>query len=364
MKWSFDNTTPVYRHGEPYKFNTSMSAYMLSELFEKGTIIYKGEIQRGIKITKKGKEKPVFSPKHVNEILKAIIEDKIHGGTITLNYSKDNENEIEFDEDNRMVSGNGELIIVDGQHRIYASNKLTKMYDKDSDSVPDPKSFEFPVIIENLTEEEAKTLFSEYANTPMKISKTRSEFLNVDDTANKIVRQIMKESDLKNKVETIKTTVNKQSTNVVTFGVLSTSVRKYFSPSTKKETERTAKYLVSFFDELIDLFSEIFNSEVHIKNEYRKNTFILDTLFFQSYIALAKELENDDNWDNKLIKLKNEIKVDNWKGGFLSKENPIFSTIMREGNKIINNTATQKYVTETLIDYIVNDKLPEIKQAS
>jgi len=107
--WSFDGVVPTIRNGKIVKYNLSLSAAQIGEMYLNGQIIYKGDIQRGYRITKNNQIIEIFKPKKITEILQEMISGDLHGGTIILNYSKENPMPLEFDETNNTLSGDSPL---------------------------------------------------------------------------------------------------------------------------------------------------------------------------------------------------------------------------------------------------------------
>lgn len=361
--FELDNAISIGREGEPYKFNTTLSAATLATLFENNIIEYKGELQRGTKVLKSGKVKDVFSLKHVKEILEAMLQNKIHGGMITFNYDKDNETPMYYDKDNNtiMIENDEEVFeeplfqIIDGQHRIRACQMWAELYQNNPEAYPNPKLFEYPVTIEYLSSDRAKSLFAEYTLKGLKISRTRGEYLNVEDMSNKISRKVMNESELKGKIELISTSV-KGKNSIVTFAILSQSIKENYKPATNKEADKIAKYLIEYFDELVELFPEYLgNMNINSRNEARKKSFILEPLAFYGIVSLSNQLMKIKDWQEQLKKLRQEVTVGKWKGEFLDKKNPLWNSVFREGDKIINNTSTQAFMTKAISQFVLED---------
>lgn len=356
FNWEFKNVIPIYRNNKIVKFSLSASVNELAEMSLSKKIIYNENIQRGTKINSKGNVIEIFQPKKVKEIYEAILEDRLHGSVITLNANKDIGIELIYDEDNFILKGDKPLDLIDGNHRLKSMVKFYMAYQKGK-VIPSPSEYNFPVIIENLTEQDAAACFSEYGILPLKISRTRGEFLNVYDGANRIIRYLMKNSELRNKIDCISTNIKEN--NIVTFSNLANAINTHLKPKTNEEAESISLYLTNYFDKLVNLFSEVMgNVDIETRQKYRKEYFTMEPLFFAAYVALAKALVGRDNIDNELKKLKNEVVVKEWKGSLLSRKNPYWiNNITRAGDKIVSTRATGKFVADSIVNYIINGEL-------
>ncbi|HEY8804745.1 MAG TPA: DNA sulfur modification protein DndB [Clostridium sp.] len=345
FEWEFSPVIPIYRQGEIRKYNTTISAYDLASIFQSGVAKYIPSIQRGTKILPSGKEQDSFSTKHVNEILHAFLENRIHGNTIVFNYSLDNETNLEYSENEGKISGSENLQILDGSHRARSALKWKKLWERNPDQYEDPRQYQLACCVENISDNDAKQLFAEYNNFALKVNKTRISFLDVENSSNQIVRKIMKESDLKGKIETVSTSIRHSSPNVVTFGVLTNAIKKFYAPQTKREQEDISNYLVEFIDELVNIFPEFLaNPDLEKRNELKKQYFTIEPMAFGAWVALSSELRGDTNWKKKLSKLKDS--------DFLLRDKDHFKQILREGGRVINTSSTQKYFSQILIDFI------------
>lgn len=365
MSWTIDNVVPTVRNGEMKKYNTSISAGDLAELYNEGTIIYEGNIQRGTKLNAKGKEIPIASAKKIREIYQAALREELHGGTIVLNYLKEHDNDgepLKYDMENHTLSGKFSLLILDGQHRIKACERWLKEFRKKKNQgmISDPYEYEFPVTIENLSEEDMKKCFAEYALMQKKISKTRAEFLNVGDFTNHVIRYINQHSEIKGRIECTTTSIRGKNPNVVTFSTLSQAIKyNNFNIRTKEEAQELGRYLSDFIDILVNVFPQhLGNVDPKERNELKQEWLVGEALTFYGYMRIAKDLYSEYNtkkFKEKIKLLDSKVKINGEEYSFLSKSNPIWKNIFRDNNKIINNTSTQRIMTETMSNFIKNN---------
>lgn len=370
--FQLDNVIAINRNEEPFMFIANISAHSLAELSENGIIEYNPNIQRGIRTLKSGKVKPIFSVKHAKEIFNAMLSGDIFGGIITLRHDENDKSELTYDEDNKVLIISDEskkqfdtpiFQVVDGQHRLESSKMWKKAWEKNPENFNDPNTFDYPVAILSLDEDDAKKLFSEYSMKPLPISKIRQKFLDVGNLSNFIARETVNKSELKGKIELTSTSI-KGKNAIITFGNLYDSIKNNFNPSSKKEAEKIVNFLIEYFNELVDIFPKQlgnidndFKIATHNRNEERKNTFILESLAWNGIVAVASKLYEEKKWKDKLQKLNEEVEVGEWKGRFLDKSNPLFSPVFTEKGKIINNSATQTHMTKIITNFVLTGTL-------
>jgi len=203
--------------------------------------------------------------------------------------------------------------------------------------------------------DDAKLMFSQSTKN-LKISTVRSEALSVGTMKNMITDEIIKNSDLRNKVEKYVSNI-KNTNNIVTYSVLSTQIDNQFKPKTKLESEEIASYLTNFMNFLVYLFPYTLGEmEIAERKIGREKDYSSDLLFWHGYIAVSKVLYGDENWKEKLRKLKQLIRIKDWEGFFLYKTNPIWNHVKKGDGKIVNSTSTQSFVRKMFVLFITNEK--------
>lgn len=358
--WEINNVIPVYRNNEISKFSCSMSIAEIAEFYLSGKIYYNERVQRGTKLNNKGQTIEIFQQKKIKQIIEALKEDRFHGSVLTFNANKDTGIEIVYDIETGTLSGNKPMDLLDGFHRTKGFIRIYKDYlkgKKETGSI-NPYTWQIPVVIENLSESDSCALFSEYCMT-LKVSKSRSEFLNIYDAGNAIIRHLMKSSELRGKIDCVN--VGLRNDYVVTFGTLANAINIYLKPRTSQEAENYKTYATDFFNILINTFPEAFgNVTKEERKEYRKKYFTIEPIFMSAYINLLKNLIGQDNWEEKISKLKDTIQHDNWSGELLSRENPFFVTnITRGQGKMVSTRSTGKLVAESIVNYILHGVLTD-----
>jgi len=353
--WEFTGVIPVKRNNKIKKYLLSISAGILAEMFEKGKIIYDPEFQRGEKELKTGKIVPICKMSKINEILQGMQDDTIHGNVIVLNIPIVPGNSLEYDPDTNILSGTGVFTIVDGQHRIRSNSRWLKLYNKGK-CINSPYDWEYPVTIENVTRIESGNIFSEYAGKSTPINKTRIEVLNTRDLSNHIIRNLIINSKLQNKVDM--TSVSPRNNKIVTFGYLSEGVNTFFRPQDEEQIESISNYLIEMFNKIIALFiDQMGNITAEEKARNKKQYLTIEKMIWVSFFALFKELGGRNDVDELLAKLKNRIKVNEWEGFFLEKSNPIWQdNIMRQG-KLVSTKSTQKITNKIVVDFTIKNEI-------
>lgn len=349
FEFELDRCYPVYRNGKIHKWMTTLNSEQISNLYSSNVIFYDFEVQRGFRTSKSGELKPMVTTSHSNAILQKMMSSEIAGGALTLCYYKEYEDGLEYDETEHTIKGRHKLAIVDGAHRVFSCVKMKKLFKKDATN-PNPALFEYPIFIEQLSKSEAMALFSEYANAGKKIGKVRVEALNVFDDSHSIADEIIKTSELHNKVERVAS--SPKENNIILFSTLMNGIR-LFKIQTKRDSEEITKFLSEFWSELIYLFKDqMGNMDFKQRKEIRKQTFLLEPMFLNGMFHVAKTLyeNHPSDWLEKLKKLKEDK-------DFFSRDNKIWRDIQRGDNlATINTTSTQKIVIEKMVDKIMGIK--------
>ena len=261
---------------------------------------------------------------------------------------------------NKTLSGGKPNIIIDGNHRILSCVRYMKEYPKRQKigiNWPNPEEFYFVTVITNYDEEKCKTLFAELNMNIGRVSKSRQEFLNIEDLSNNTLTYLIENSELKCRVDNVNNSITSTNPYLVSFSTLIQALRNNFSIKTKEEVKEIGDYLVKFFNILINLQkSEMGQIEIHLRNELKTRRMTIESLAWYGYMRLAKELMNESNLVEKLYKLN--------ENNFLDKNNPIWNEIFREttkGKRIINNSSTQSYVQKVMSSHVLgNEEMSQV----
>ena len=345
--WTLNNVQIVLRDGKPYKYLVSMSCMELAEWYISKKLIYDFGVQRGSSINKKGEEVPILFLKHSRNIQTAILDGSIHGGNLSFNFPTDNDAELFYDDENMTLSGDGPLTINDGFHRIYASYLWYKEFVKQNSTCKSPETFYFPCNIEHISRQASCDLFKEYAVMGKSISKNRISVHDVFSKDYEVAQRIIKESQLRGRVEMISNSIKKSSSNIFTYGTILNGIAE-MKIATKSEEKPVGDFLIEFLDNLIELFPlQMGNVDQETRSIEKQKSFVLEKMFQNSYFYLANQLRGREDWKNRLSKLA--------QNNFLSKSNPKFSFCLREGDKIINSSKIQKDINSLVVDYVMSN---------
>jgi hypothetical protein len=348
--WQLQNCMAVFRNGSPYKWITTLNAFQLSEMYSSpnNLITYDPSIQRGVRVSAKGEEKPLIFNPNVKTILTKMLDGTMDAGQVLLNYAKEYPQGLNYDEEGTL-SGQNPLSICDSAHRLEAMKIWVKKFKKNKESTKDPREFYLPVMIFNLNHQEAENLFVEANSKGRPISKTRIAFHDVFNPNRKIVDTIESNSLLKGRIEQISGSIKKSSNKIITYKTLLDNTTQ-FKASTPKEAEEIGLYLAEFWNELItELFPyALGNIDAESKAEQKKQSFILENMFISGYFAVANKLRGVEDWKGKLTELA--------ENDFLSRNNPIWSFCLREGDKIVNSSKVQKQIAEIMCAKVLEEK--------
>ena len=357
VNWEFENVTEITDSQGQKKYLVPLNIKQISELHNSGSIFYDGNIQRGYKTDKNNNLKMIFSTKKVNQIMECLVSHKLGGGLLSLNYMSyyNDEFPLIYDHENKTLSAEKPNIIIDGNHRILSCVRYMKEYPKKQKIGiiwPNPEEFYFPTLITNYDEEKCKTLFAELNSNIGKVSKSRQEFLNVNDLPNNVITYLIENSELHGRVDNVNNTITSTNPFLVTFSTLIQALRSNFSIKTKEEVKEIGEYLVKFFNILINLQKqEMGQIEIHLRNELKTKRMTIESLAWYGYMRLAKELMGKSNLVEKLYKLN--------ENNFLDKDNKIWNEIFREtakGKRIINNSSTQAYVQKAMSMHVLGNE--------
>lgn len=356
MTWEFKNVLQQTRYSEPSKYVVNIDLFTLGMAYKNGLIYYLSSVQRGSKLDRNQNEIPIFRAKKVKEIMNAIEMNDWHGGCLIANTDTDN---IKYDPDTLTLKGKGKLFIVDGHHRLLAAKRLTEKFLKGTGTF-DPRNYQIACIIDTTTEEGAAKIFAEHSLLNWKPPKSRGEFLQVDKLENIITRRIMRESELRGKIET--NTNQARGNNVCTFNAISNSISNHMKDiKTKEQANAVTPKLIDYINIIVNIFPDVLgNVDAEARKKNREKTFAGEQIFIEAYIASFLSLVDKEDMVDKLKTLKNKVSVGKWTGEFLSRENPIFINNITIQGKIVNKRSTQKFVADVIKEYLTTGKVPEI----
>lgn len=322
------------------RFITAVSANQIGDWWEKQVISYNPLIQRGEKevVEKDGTitKEPIFSKANVKRIAEKIMDGSYHTDTIVLNILKTGEEELVYQNGTLMVQ-NGEINILDGQHRLHAINLVREYIDTGEIANIDLDALIFPLQIENLDIDEAQDAFSQFSRG-LKISSSRAEFFNNKDIENRLLKELLEKSALQGRVETVKNSILKsEKEKIVTFATLVNAFRMSFpSIDNQNEYEEVLQYLTEYFHELFTIIPEL--TDYDSRSASKEYSLVAENFTFYGYLRIASYLYQMPDWKEKMAAL---AKIE-----YRKEAKPWYGRVTRKGKKgfsITNNNDTRNY---------------------
>lgn len=280
---------------------TYAKAQDVVELYNKNIVIYNYKTQRNSKLIEY-KDKIIMQPNinwnSVKEMTEDMIKDRFITNFITLNLLQNGEDEFEYDEKNKTLTiYAGEINVLDGFHRSLAMiNAIQQKPNLSYVTGVNITNFDVDKAIRFIIQEDKKN----------KINKRYLQSINPDKLANGVVQKLNESamSDLKGKI-TNDITLIQQNKALTLTNIMADAIEYHYKLKTRKDVYQTAKWLIEFFDELIGCYPDEFIENIA---ETKKNSVINHKNIFIGYIALSKELQNADNWREKLYEVM--LKID------------------------------------------------------
>lgn len=299
------------------------------DLWNEGRIYYNPDIQRGVKITKDENgnniKVPVCNKKNIEKIKESIENKKFYVSQITLNVDP-KETDVNYNQENGTLEIEGNIEILDGQHRIRALEKINeKNVNNEYEENIDLEKIIFPIKLSTYEEEKAQEQFYQFT-LGSRISSSRKEFFNNKDYSNKIAKALYNNSVLKGKIDNIKNSISKkEEEKVFTYNTLKTAIDlNYNTIVSEKEAKKVEEYLREFFEELFNVIPEF--NDFSARKEIRANSLRCENFSLYGYVAIAKWLQDSEfknDW-KKCLQYINEMNLDksnkSWKQFIISKK--------------------------------------------
>lgn len=339
------NATPVKQLGETQHYTTLISIRELAEIYN--NLQYDGEAQRG---TVDGKAQ--IDQKHVDSIYNSFINGHSIRGHLTWNIRKDKNEDYKLEEDALTLYKKAKVTLPDSAHRHAALKKIAENF-KD-DELLDSK---FVLDIYNLDLEEEKELFSTINGKSKQPNKNRILYLSSDIKC-QLLREVVQESDLKGKVETIRQAAH--GLKLTKFSTLYDSLfseKGYYNKEkvTNENYEGIKQWLIKFYNTLLSSREEFNYKTMEERRKYKNESILLEDVAWWGYAWLSKRLQHETNWKQTLKrKMKKKITIEGFgQKDFFSKENMIwhytiikpkynFITKKQEtGTKVTNSSTTR-----------------------
>ena len=197
-----------------------------------------------------------------------ILNSRYYPDTISLNILYGENDELEYaDNSNQLTIFSGRIDILDGFHRL---SGIVAAIEHNSDL-----NLKIQVAIKNYTLQEAKEYFAQI-NTINKVSESRIKQLAQSRTADKITDNLIKRSQLKDKISF---NTHKSNLHLTTYSYLADSIDEIFPNLDKKQELLITEHLINCFDYLLAFYDNRLESG-DMNNQY----------FFYLYLLIFKKM--------------------------------------------------------------------------
>ena len=277
-------------------YHTQLTAQEVTDLFARMVLKYNPNTQRPLK--NNNIDTDLNSVKQIGE---RILEGKQKTNTITFNILEGSGEVFYYDEDKmQLIIKSGEIDMPDGYHR---SMGMKYAVDKNPDV-----EFVIGVSVMHFDEDNINDYIIQ-ENTRNEIDERYLKSINPENLNNKVVEKLNDKSkcDLGNMITTDKNRI-KQGKALVFTDTMSETIDYHFNIKTHSEKDKVAKWMVEFFNFLVGSYKEEFLTNI---KETKKISNINHNNMFVGYIALAKKLYKDPNWQEKLINTISKIDFSN-----------------------------------------------------
>lgn len=242
------------------EFLTVISYQELKKMWKDGSgglLTYNYETQRAPKkkLMAKGniKKTPTVIKKSVSNIAKLMLEGKFLKSTLTFNILADGTDNIEYD-DGELIIGEGTKVnILDGMHRI------TGMALAMEENPELEGSFE--VSIRNYDLNTARYHIG-LLNTVNRFDKNLVRFNTDDSFGGLVAKNLIQIPELRDRVETDKTTVSKTLNMITNYSILADSINITFKPESTKEMYEISDFMKKFYGYFISSYPEDFKTDM------------------------------------------------------------------------------------------------------
>lgn len=297
----------------------------LKKMFTADLIRYNFETQREAKFIKmKGNIQKVanVNPNSVRDISKSLLDGTLSSTQLTFNAAvgtADEGDELTYNPKKMELTINkGTFIdILDGMHRL--TGVLSAL------EINPEIDFRFSIMVKNVNTATAQRYIGEI-NTVNVMSRAHRDALKASRRSDGVVKQLQLESELKGKISqgNRALTINNE---IVTKSTLADTIDEEFQMETRKEANEVGKYLVDFFNTLIDSYPDEFVDKV---KETKNDSIINSNFMFAGYVVLARRMKEEgiplseltnildkidfsrtnEEWENlKILENKNKLNI-------------------------------------------------------
>lgn len=328
-------------------YRTTLTGEEIAQYFQDGQLCYDPTIQRGEKDTTKGRS-AIFNIKHVNEISDSMVKGDFTPTQIHLVLIRE-EVFIEYNQDDDILSVNGKILLMDGQHRTRACYKLKLETDTGRLIVDNNlKNYKFPIDIHLTTRENARKIYRNIDRN-LKLDKSQCRQLSNDFYSN-IVNKLnnTENSPLFNKIAT-KRPVNDK---LVLFTTLTDAIEKTIVIESKIKEKEVYDHLTKFFDMIVYKLGKIFGNDKEKRKDFREFNLLNENITMGVLTKLALDLKEEE-FEIVINKIKDNV-------NFFEKKNPKwleasivkYKTDKTKGFAINNNATGLKALENIIFDFL------------
>jgi hypothetical protein len=239
------------------EFLTLITYQELKKIWNAGLLTYNYETQRAPKkkLMAKGniKKTPTVIKKSVNNIARLMLEGKFLKSTLTFNILADGNDNYEYEDGDLIIEEGTNLNIVDGMHRLMGTMAALE-------ENPDLEG-SFEVSIRNYDLNMARYHIG-LLNTVNRFDKNLVRFNTDDSFGGLVTKNLIQIPELRDRVETDKTTVSKTLNMITNYSILADSINITFKPESTKEMYEISDFLKKFYGYFLSAYPEDFKTDM------------------------------------------------------------------------------------------------------
>jgi hypothetical protein len=274
-------------------WTTNLTYKQISNLYNNGLIKYNPKSQRNLKskiINGSVIEKININKKSIKEIKDLMLKGLFIPNTITLNILKSGEEEIGYNENEKIIDIKGEIDIIDGFHRSLAILEAIRENPKlEGSMIISLCNFDIGKASGLIVQEDKRN----------KINKEHIKYLNQENLENQVIKNLNEnvKSELRGLITTDIVLV-KNNKALMLFNTVADAVEMQFELNNQRDTRKVSDFLIEFFNELTGIMYDDFKDIANSRN----NSVATYSSMFVGYIVIARDFyyNNYENWQNKL----------------------------------------------------------------
>jgi hypothetical protein len=271
-----------------------ISAQYLGEIDAANDIIYNFKNQRDPKIDVFGMKRINIDKDKIKEIADNLLSGKQFPDEIKLNVLKDNESQFEFKSRDGTIGDiivhKGIINIFDGYHRKTANNIALQIN-------PD-LNFSWKVAITYFSEIKAQAYMVQI-DKQKPIDKKHTQIMDKTQNKNVVVDEIIDNSKSELAEQIRDNDAELKFGGLTTKSILSLAISEQYSEylKSKVQIKEIADWIVDFTNYLMGIYDNEFIFNIQ---ETKKDSYINHKNMFFGYIALSKNLYQQEDWKDKL----------------------------------------------------------------